>query len=68
MNFCKDCKHMTGLATCSHPNNGICLIDGEPKPKFCIVNRNSEALCGENGNWFELKEKQKPKTWRKIWW
>jgi len=71
MKFCKDCKYMTGVAICVHPNNGISLINGGGKPYFCTVNRNSTRYCGPDGNWFEPKEivvveEPKPKKWWRI--
>ena len=67
MKLCKDCKYMTGVDICVHPNNGVSLVYGEPKPEFCTSNRKHRA-CGPDGKWFEPKETVVEESNYKKWW
>jgi hypothetical protein len=55
--FCKDCKFIkrtTRVASvCSHPNNGLSLVSGQPLHKSPAENRSNSQSCGEEGKWWE---------------
>lgn len=57
--FCKDCKHVSGISNsfCVNPKNGINLVNGEAKVRFCETARGCITTgCGVDAKWFEEKE------------
>lgn len=66
MKLCVDCKHFRGLSYCVHPNNGINLVDGRPKPKFATVSRKYD--CKQEALWYEEKPEFKPTPWWEMFW
>lgn len=57
MKFCKDCTHYDYWGTnnewCTHPNNGISMVNGLKKRQLPHVNRAYSSKCGEDAKWFE---------------
>ena len=76
MKLCINCSFYQ--TTCNSPNNGISLVDGEPKPYMAYLSRSDESRCGTDGKWFNPKGKPvgppnvpmnpilRPKWW-KFW-
>lgn len=54
MKFCKDCKNMSVLTLCKHPDaQKVDLVSGVSFPQDCFIVRKDDGKCGPDAKLFE---------------